>query len=448
MPVPRHPTSTSRAGAAAACVAIASLAIGGCAGIAEGVTRALIDRDGATEPRPCEIVGPAFDGLASRIERHRRTDGARPDEDRNRVKVLMVHGIGTHPPGWSTRLQRNLVEALGLTIVVNRPKTIDLRYAPLGEEPLGRLTVHRYTDEAVERELLAYELSWSEITAGKKALLAYDTSGEHQYRRAGANHAIKSFLNDRLADPIAYLGESGERIIESVHQAVCWTAAGDWDDLPDAGTHACRLVESGDLDDLRNDEFVYVTHSLGSRIVADSLRKEIELLDQALETGRLEEADRQRVFAIRDAIQRSSPRIYMLANQLPLLDLARPAPEVAGAVDEYCSAGGARYAERHMSEMLVVAFSDPNDPLSYPLPSGYADEMLDSRLCPRTVDVSVNVTDVIDLFGVGEIAHPIKAHGEYEADPRVIGIIAGKVGNPETTAVVREQCKWLKSVDG
>ncbi|TDJ17008.1 MAG: hypothetical protein E2O65_09015 [Gammaproteobacteria bacterium] len=135
---------------------------------------------------------------------------------------MMVHGIGTHPPGYSARLQRNLTQALGLTKREKLIKEIGLR-APefFGDEPLGPLRVFRYLNEAGTQEMLFYELSWSEITAPAKSTLDYDTSGECEYKRSQVNHALKEFLNERMADTMAYLGESNEKILRSVGTGIC-----------------------------------------------------------------------------------------------------------------------------------------------------------------------------------------------------------------------------------
>lgn len=162
----------------------------------------------------------------------------------------MVHGIGTHPPGWSTRLQRNLSAELGLTFVAEKSKQIDLRSAQFPGQPLGRLTVFRFFNEARTRELLTYELSWSEITTPRKQSIDYDTSGAQKFRRAATNHEIKVFLNDSLTDPIAYLGDAGDMILEAAGEATCWMAAGDWKDLPDTAARPCDLIADGNIERL------------------------------------------------------------------------------------------------------------------------------------------------------------------------------------------------------
>ncbi len=431
--------------AAAGSMLLAAAAISGCASIAEGVTRGLARPEAEAKPLPCEITGPAFDGMETRLSRYETmfTAGRRGTSD---IKVLMVHGIGTHPPGWSGRLQRNLSATLGLTITDQSPKLVRLSSPVYPGESIGDLTVRRYFNEPRTREMIAYELSWSEITTPKKQTLAFDTSGEARRNRAALNHTLKGFLNDRLSDPIAYLGRSGPRILESVSQSTCWMASSDWQDLPDGLPVVCDFANDAEAENLERDEFVFITHSLGSRIVTDSLQRRETRLEEILNAD-LSADEQQRLRDLVEVIKNKRLSVYMLANQLPLLDIATGPPEIAGQYDAFCRAEGSRYDERRLQELFIVAFSDPNDLLSYTLPPDYAQRELDSRVCPRTANVTVNVTPTINLFNIGEVAHPLKAHDLYDNDPRVIGIIAGGIGNELTLPIVREECTWLRTTD-
>ena len=139
-------------------------------------------------------------------------------------------------------------------------------------------------------------------------------------------------------------------------------------------------------------------------------------------------------------------RMYMLANQLPLLELGVSPPPVVGQIDAYCEPGASKYAERYFSALSIVAFSDPNDALSYAIPAEFESEHIDSRLCPEIVNVSVNVAEPINLFGIGEFVNPMTAHDSYEDDKRVIGLIVGGIGYENTDPVVASECRWLETV--
>jgi hypothetical protein len=118
--------------------------------------------------------------------------------------------------------------------------------------------------------------------------------------------------------------------------------------------------------------------------------------------------------------------VYMLANQLPLLclgDLEQPLESGAKlpATCEWLQ----RFAEvrKETGEaqsrrlvLAVIAFSDPNDLLSYPIPMavrGFEDM--------RLVNVDLHVAKWSFL---GVFTNPIQAHEGYWTDPAVVHLIA------------------------
>ena len=428
---------------------IFAIGLSGCGSIAQGVTEALLKQDEEQDTRACEVKAPAFTGVESYLrkqEAERANGGKTPPRA---VKILMVHGIGKHLPGYSTRFSDNLMHTLGLDVIDERFKEITVQTPPvlakeLGRQTLGNLRVQRFMNKARTRELLFYELTWSEIIEPEKKMIAFDDSGEHTFKRASINRAMKEFFNSHVPDPMIYLGTSRKKILGSVGQSICWMMSGNWDDLPWASDAVCDATKGDHYLHAEADDFVFVTHSLGSRIMVDSLQLVAELFQSY--KNQFSGAARVRFERLGNALQKKRFMVFMLANQLPLLQLGRDAPDVSDKVADYCRPGGPRYDDRLLGELEIVAFSDPNDILSYAIPPKFAEENLDSRLCPRLVNVSINVANVVDLFGLGEFASPAEAHGGYDNDERVIAIIANGVGNPQTADIVRTRCKWLETV--
>lgn len=138
--------------------------------------------------------------------------------------------------------------------------------------------------------------------------------------------------------------------------------------------------------------------------------------------------------------------IFMLSNQLLMLQLGRKLPEVTDQWDAYCLADGEHYNARVLSETSIIAFSDPNDILSYAIPHGFADHYLDSRLCVEMTNININVAKIIDAFGV-DMANPLKAHIAYETDERIIALMANGVGNENTSPIINERCQTLITSD-
>lgn len=85
-------------------------------------------KDNAEDTRLCEIAGPAFDGIENSVA-HKAVTGTP-----GTTKVLMVHGISKHLPGYSARLREKLAASLGLDSMDPTIKDITLTNAPTVEK--------------------------------------------------------------------------------------------------------------------------------------------------------------------------------------------------------------------------------------------------------------------------------------------------------------------------
>jgi hypothetical protein len=213
---------------------------------------------------------------------------------------------------------------------------------------------------------------------------------------------------------------------------------GDWDAYTEFEDRPCDLAVGERARQMKDDDFVMVTHSLGSRIVMDTLQYYGNLTLTR---------DEPQFVALREVFPETNIRIYMLANQLPLLELGQKRAAVRGEAYSYCRPEGEHFERRLLSKLPIYAFSDPNDILSYPIPPKFADQYLDSRLCPSITNITINVAKPISLFGLGEFANPGEAHGGYDHDERVIALIANGIGHDETAQIVKERCTWLETID-
>jgi len=424
--------------------------LGGCSSFGEGFGRALMKKDDQKDTRQCYVRGPAFEGIEQLIDMEQQT-GPKEGGD---LKVLMVHGIGTHLPGYSTRLAENLARELNLDVVDREPKTITLRLN-LAQEKLeeiaargvvrgkqgdnnGILTVHAYRDKKSTRKMIFYELTWSEITDADKRIIAYDDSGEYSFRRASLNNDLKHFVNQHLPDPLIYLGDAQLNIQLSVSQALCWMFTRDYEQIPKQADQAC-LFDQYSPQQVREDNYVFVSHSLGSRILTDAL----QMVTASLAKDVSQEETAANIADWQHALQDETLTIFMLSNQLPLLQLGREAPEVTNQFENYCTAGGAKRDKRVFARANIIAFSDPNDILSWAVPPDYEDKNIDSRLCPRLANVIINIAEVKSVFGV-ELAAPGEAHRGYDNDQRVIKIMARGMSDDKADPLVKERCEWME----
>lgn len=413
------------------CLVGLGIVLSGCASFGKGIAEAVLEKTEEEDVRVCEIWGEPFIGIEQKL-----------DMKKGRTKVLMTHGVGDHSPGYSTEFMEKLAAELGLGVRSRDSKNIALTDPQNTSKNLGNLRVTRFMDETGTREMLFYELTWSEITKKQKALLAFDHSGEYSFRRTEINNMLKNFANDTGPDPIIYLGESRPDILTSFAQSFCWMVQGNWEQLPASyGRPVCSAIKSKASDYIEDDEYVLVSHSLGSRITIDGMQYLAENFKHHMAD---QSGEAEKIIA---ALQQKHIPIFMLSNQLPMLQLGRDLPEVSSQKETYCTPGAPHYNERLVTKTSIIALSDPNDLLSYAIPPGFSDAYLDSRLCTSVTNININIAKIVDIFGLGEVANPLQAHIGYDTDPRVVALIAKGIGHPETAEIVKQRCKWTKLID-
>jgi len=396
----------------------------GCASLGKGIVEGIMEKQDEEDTRLCEITGDKFTGLKPQLEVPGR-----------KMKVLMVHGVGNHLPGYSTEFLEKLAKELDLTVTAKAYKNITLADPKDLGKHLGNLRINRYLDKNKTQELLFYELTWSEITAKDKEVLAYDNSGEQSFRRAEVNDLLKKFSNDTGPDPIIYLGEKRGDILTAFAQSLCWMASEGWENLPDDVHQPCPLNIPPQS---YEDSYAFVSHSLGSRITIDGLQHIASILNG-------EDAPHYR--SVSKFMKNKDIPIFMMSNQLPMLQLGRKIPETVNQRVTYCEPDGEKYDERLVRKTNIIAFSDPNDLLSYALPHDFVQKYLDSRLCINVTNININVAKIYDAFGLGKLANPMDAHIGYDTDDRVVALIAKGIANDKTAPIVKQRCRWTETIE-
>jgi len=177
-----------------------------------------------------------------------------------------------------------------------------------------------------------------------------------------------------------------------------------------------QVMESGDTSPL-----VVISHSMGSKILFDTLLRMSE-----------ETPGSHAPLVAQQAVDRMR-FLVMAANQIPLLSLAdqqitaatlASAPDSLQLLLQKRLAEKGRTADRHLT---LVAFTDPNDLLSYTLPpEKYAREGI-------TV-YNILVSNAPTYLGLLE--RPDHAHLEYLNNPDVGRLIA--CGRPTSRLCTRE----------
>ena len=243
----------------------------GCSGISRGITEAVLDssKSGA-DTRACYVRGRPIEGIQAALDKQARADRGGQSGHRT-LKVLMVHGIGSHQPGYATRMAENLARDLNLPRVQENYKEFHLSFPRISDRDLGVIRFSRYLNPDDSREMVFAELTWDPIVEQEKQEIAFDNSGEYSFRRTPLNNTLKKFVNDTLPDVLMFNGTSQQLIKTAIAQSLCWLMIPSWDALPDGGAQFCNSSDPRHRPGF-DDEFVFITHSLGSRITVDALQ--------------------------------------------------------------------------------------------------------------------------------------------------------------------------------
>lgn len=354
------------------------------------------------------------------------------------LHVLLVHGMGTPTPNGFDAFIASLASRFDLvqippaelepqwqgcqpetpaqpTLIQPKPEPID-NTAVFRDNRALLYTYNFAPSPNVKPTLTVSYLLWAPLNAEVKCGLEAEDNSAPQ-KQAFAAFA-KDFIDDKLADALLYAGTYRKEVIRpSVQGALCKVTGGTW--------HAdSRTCAPGDY----HDPTVIITHSLGGYILMDSIQAELRA-DNCQPNSGGGPAER---------ILENTPVIYMMANQLALLDLSTlrrdpQAPKtntsaIEAVTKQFAKCWLIARAARARSEgrpsetavSQVVAFSDPNDILSWRL------EPRNLKL-PRSDRGDVAVTNVFmsnNEFSVPALfSDPTNAHTGYFVNPTVMDML-------------------------
>ena len=301
---------------------LAALAIGGCA---------------TTYALPVVEDQVPFDGLRAIIL----------TSPSHRLRVFWTHGMCRHDASWYETRDATLRRALGAGghSDIKRDMRSDFLY-----------------DSTIKQGNDTYKIGyflWSSMTEAAKLALAADQPPAFGYKRANLNNSLKTnLIDDCFSDAVAYLGKPGDKIRAEAKATVCEELGG-------------RLTGSGVCDvepSVEPTPTVLISESLGSKIMMDAIRSIWEAKIPPAARARLAE----QIATI--------SQVFLLSNQLPLLDVAKAGSGMArGSASSDANdlaalariITDARSRSRRLFVMSgplkVVSFDDPNDLLSYRL---------------------------------------------------------------------------------
>jgi len=300
--------------------------------------------------------------------------------------VLLVHGICTHDASWAGAVVPQLAQALRdattTPLAAARPLAgAAVQIVPsLVGTPAGRLRFDA--------------LIWSPLTSSIKRQLCYDQSGKsalctgsppYPYTRAKLNARFKDgLIDDCLPDALIYEGAAREAMQLRMREAVLQVLSGARPDAP----------------------LVVISHSMGSKMLFDTLLRMTQ-----------EPAGSAAAALAQQAVQRMR-LLVMAANQIPLLSLAEQMPAAsttAAAADSLQQLLRQRRSLAIAPPLTLVAFTDPNDLLSYTLPP------------ERYVGQGVTVYNIVVSNAptyLGLLERPDLAHLDYLSNPDVGRLVA------------------------
>jgi hypothetical protein len=322
------------------------------------------------------------------------------------TQVIFVHGMGKSEIGFSSHIREGLVNTLKLksngapNLFKIHPEKVAPGYA--------YLQTWEYMNSQ-NKTIRFYELTWSPITRELKER-TFSADAELDAYRQNLNAALKDFVNDYLSDPFLYIGKYGVSIRSVVTQTICHVMA---------DTNKVKLKKVATCDQhpiTKNTQrlsggIAIVSHSLGSKLIYDSL------YNLASTSEKLPQA---RSFITR--IQ----SVYMMANQITFLELAHASSKKElesvrdNSMQQFIKIRSRLPSKGVLKPVHIVAFTDPDDMLSYPLPQGYC-KGNGKSVYIRCVNVLINNNNQ-SLFG--QIANPVYAHTGYRKNRRVIAMIS------------------------
>lgn len=340
------------------------------------------------------------------------------------VDVIFVHGMCTHDETWAGKTFNAFFELMGGRGGVAMDPAVHV--AGTGVE------LYQTTLTVPGGAIRANAIRWSPLTTPLKAQLCYDQTNKsatcppaeaakaYPYPRATLNRVLKdTILDDCLSDAMIYQGKARDEISGQLQKAIVQATATSGGNVRVENILAASAAVPTDV------PLVFITDSLGSKVAFDAMWR--------LTTGSATAAAGQRTF------DRTS-QIFMRANQLPILALADKNLDGTSALrTEAIGTLAAGYPEDPIAALMqlrlaratlqgspglqptrplpqVVAFTDPNDLLSFILAPS-----------PSSQSAGYPVVDVVlsnDKTYLGTAELPTTAHLGYGTNLKVQRLIA------------------------
>lgn len=337
------------------------------------------------------------------------------------LDLFIVHGMCTHDDDWALSWLERIGVALGGAAQRPPPRMLD---------PVDGIELYS-TDIALPRGVVrVHAMVWSGLTKHLKDRLCYDQTRKtkscqtaagglsaYPYERGRLNALVKDrLLNDCFSDAVIYQGASRQRIVRQVQLGLLTARAASVLATRRGGLSLAQAANENDAG------IVVLSSSLGSKVVFDAILELTKMMvEERLAGEKLFDRTRQ---------------VFMAANQIPLLALgdddgspmtkvllerqeSRPGVFGPDPIEALVRSKAKRLsgADVPTAAPPVIAFSDPNDLLSYTT-RPYFQQIDNSRSYPL---IDVVVSNASTLLGLLE--NPATAHLGYGDNREVLRLL-------------------------
>ena len=316
------------------------------------------------------------------------------------MRILVVHGMSPQKIGYSAPLIDGIADQMHL-VRQEKCAIIDTLKSSYG----SRSFVQRCKYLQGSKDVRVYELTWSDLSQQlDSAALLYDWR-DHGSERLPVNRALKKGLIDEaFSDALVYTGSFGSVMREATIRAICALMT-DEKKAPDGTPVTCTFSPRGNVLPLETPPaIVMFSHSLGSMMVFESIAQMLDMPTAPASAFQVTAEDFVRQLKL----------VGMLANQLPLLYLSRVPAEKK---DEERQAKRMQILRANPNPLPIVAVSDPNDLLSFPLDAGWPHRLKGDKA--RIINITM--ANVNDVWIAG--ADPLTAHTGYYKNPCVVRLL-------------------------
>jgi hypothetical protein len=372
------------------------------------------------------------------------------------IRIFFVHGIGTHDPNYAGDFITGVANKFNLKAypedgLSDIPVDDSKGYSNLRQFPRpATLRIYRFRDAERRIRLVGYALDWEVLTSGPGSIKETVLGADEKVPRAHFNRELKQgldpqgttgLMDDNLADVVLYVDHYHKDVI---HRAT----------VNALGIFMARTYD-GQVPPGETVEVDFVTHSLGGIILSDALGAywghsatkhattgrgpsmgknafgtPVENSEAAVDAN---DSTGNRF----DNVVAQTKHIYMFANQIPFLAMARmdTIPLTDAAVGGESASGGSDSSPEEGAPRLqnlgkyftplphtggetrkakIIAFSDPNDLLTWQIHNE------NSTGDPIEI-VNVRLLNGSDHLGILE--SPKVAHDGYWTNHKVLNYI-------------------------